>query len=31
VVAMWSAQPKPVDRQGLDEYEFLQALSDYYK
>ena len=26
VVAMWSAQPKPVDRSGLDEYDFLAAL-----
>ena len=31
VVAMWSAQPKPVDRHGLDEYVFLQALSDYFE
>ncbi|MFC1719990.1 serine hydrolase domain-containing protein [Pseudomonadota bacterium] len=31
VVAMWSAQPKPVDRQGLDEYAFLQALSDFFE
>jgi CubicO group peptidase (beta-lactamase class C family) len=30
VVAMWSAQPKPVDRSGLDEYVFLQALSDFF-
>lgn len=30
VVAMWGAQPKPVDRQGLDEYDFLEALSNYY-
>ncbi len=29
VVAMWSAQPKPVDRHGVDEYAFLQALSAY--
>jgi len=27
VIAMWSAQPKPVDRSGLDEYDFLAALS----
>ena len=27
VVAMWSAQPKPVDRAGLDEYDFLAALA----
>lgn len=31
VVAMWSAQPKPVDRQGLDEYVFLQALSNFFE
>lgn len=31
VVAMWSAQPKPVDRHGLDEYKFLRALSDYFE
>jgi len=30
VVAMWGAHPKPVDRQGLDEYDFLEALSNYY-
>ncbi len=30
VVAMWSAQAKPVDRQGVDEYVFLKALSDYF-
>jgi CubicO group peptidase (beta-lactamase class C family) len=30
VVAMWSAQPKPLDRHGVDEYAFLQALSDYF-
>lgn len=30
VVAMWSAQSKPVGKQGVDEYEFLQALSDYF-
>jgi CubicO group peptidase (beta-lactamase class C family) len=29
VVAMWSAQPKPVDRSGLDEFAFLEALSDF--
>jgi CubicO group peptidase (beta-lactamase class C family) len=29
VVAMWSAQSKPVGKHGLDEYEFLEALSDY--
>tara|TARA_R110002049_G_scaffold94988_20_gene233527 strand:+ start:7016 stop:8221 length:1206 start_codon:yes stop_codon:yes gene_type:complete len=31
VVALWSAQPKPVGRHGLDEYVFLQALSDYFE
>ena len=31
VVAMWSAQSKPVDRHGLDEYVFLEALSDYFE
>jgi CubicO group peptidase (beta-lactamase class C family) len=30
VVAMWSAQPKPVDRHGIDEYVFLEALSAYF-
>ena len=30
VVAMWSAQPKPVDRDGVDEYVFLQALSGFF-
>ncbi|MGD2129792.1 MAG: serine hydrolase [Lysobacterales bacterium] len=30
VVAMWSAQPKPVGREGVDEYEFFRALSDYF-
>jgi CubicO group peptidase (beta-lactamase class C family) len=30
VVAMWSAQPKPVDRHGIDEYVFLEALSGYF-
>jgi CubicO group peptidase (beta-lactamase class C family) len=30
VVAMWSAQAKPVDRHGLDEYVFLKALSDHF-
>ena len=30
VVAMWSAQPKPVGREGVDEYAFLQALSEYF-
>jgi CubicO group peptidase (beta-lactamase class C family) len=31
VVAMWSAQPKPTDREGVDEYLFLQALSNYFE
>ncbi len=31
VVAMWSAQPKPLGRHGLDEYGFLQALSDFFE
>ncbi|MCJ7814785.1 MAG: beta-lactamase family protein, partial [Xanthomonadales bacterium] len=31
VVAMWSAQPKPVGREGPDEYAFLQALSDFFE
>ena len=30
VVAMWSAQPKPEGREGLDEYQFLQALSEFF-
>lgn len=30
VVTLWSAQPKPVNRQGIDEYAFLEALSKYY-
>jgi CubicO group peptidase (beta-lactamase class C family) len=30
VVAMWSAQPKPVDGHGLDEFEFLEALSKHF-
>jgi len=30
VVAMWSAQPKPVGREGVDEYAFLEALSHYF-
>jgi CubicO group peptidase (beta-lactamase class C family) len=30
VVAMWSAQSKPVGKHGVDEYEFLQALSNYF-
>jgi len=31
VVAMWSAQPKPVGREGLDEYVFFQALSELFE
>jgi CubicO group peptidase (beta-lactamase class C family) len=31
VVAMWSAQPKPVDSHGVDEYVFLEALSTYFE
>jgi CubicO group peptidase (beta-lactamase class C family) len=31
VVAMWGAQPKPVDRYGVDEYEFFHALSMYFE
>ena len=30
VVAMWSAQSKPVGRHGVDEYEFFKALSAYF-
>jgi CubicO group peptidase (beta-lactamase class C family) len=30
VVAMWSAQPKPLGREGIDEYRFFEALSDYF-
>jgi CubicO group peptidase (beta-lactamase class C family) len=30
VVAMWSAQPKPIGREGLNEYRFLQALSESF-
>ena len=30
VVAMWSAQPKPMGREGVDEYAFLEALSNYF-
>lgn len=30
VVAMWSAQPKPVGKDGVDEYAFLEALSAYF-
>lgn len=31
VVAMWSAQSKPVDGHGIDEYAFLEALSNYFQ
>ncbi len=31
VVAMWSAQSKPVDRHGLDEYVFLEAISNHFE
>ena len=31
VVTIWSAQPKPVGRHGVDEYVFLEALSDYFR
>jgi len=30
VVVIWSAQPKPLNRAGLDEYSFLKALSAFY-
>jgi len=30
VVAMWSAQSKPGGKEGVDEFEFLQALSNYF-
>jgi len=30
VVTMWSAQPKPSGREGIDEYAFLEALSNYF-
>lgn len=30
VVSMWSAQPKPLDRHGVDEYVFLEALSRWF-
>ena len=30
VVAMWSAQSKPMGREGVDEYVFLEALSNYF-
>ena len=28
VIAMWGAQPKPMDRSGIDEYDFLAALAE---
>lgn len=31
VVAMWSAQEKPLGSEGVDEYLFLEALSDYFE
>ncbi|HEX5793195.1 MAG TPA: serine hydrolase domain-containing protein [Rheinheimera sp.] len=31
VVAMWSAQAKPLNRAGLNEYRFLQALSEHFQ
>lgn len=30
VVAMWSAQPKPLGKHGVDEYAFLEALSNWF-
>ena len=30
VVAMWSAQSKPVGKEGVDEYAFFDALSAYF-
>jgi CubicO group peptidase (beta-lactamase class C family) len=30
VVVMWSAQSKPGGKEGVDEYAFLQALSNYF-
>ena len=30
VVAMWSAQPKPLGKHGVDEYAFLKALSNWF-
>ncbi len=30
VVTIWSAQPKPVNGHGIDEYAFLEALSNYF-
>ena len=31
VVAMWGAQPKPVGKEGVDEYVFLEALSKHLR
>ena len=31
VVTIWSAQPKPVNGQGIDEYAFLEAFSAYFQ
>lgn len=28
VIAMWSAHPKPMDRSGIDQYDFLAALAE---
>jgi CubicO group peptidase (beta-lactamase class C family) len=30
VVTIWSAQPKPVNGHGIDEYAFLEAFSEYF-
>jgi CubicO group peptidase (beta-lactamase class C family) len=30
VVVLWSAQSKPLDRSGIDEYAFFEALSAYF-
>ena len=30
VVAMWASQPKPIGRAGLNEYQFLEALSEFF-
>ncbi len=31
VVTIWSAQPKPGEWHGVDEYGFLEALSRYFE
>ena len=31
VVTIWSAQSKPVNKQGVDEFAFLEALSGYFR